>query len=502
VDVGGDGDPHGGVSSYSVPVRLRLPIAIVAALVVAEAAVVLMRPRGLLEPLDAAPRAYFSAAQIERAENFRNGQLVIYVAQTALELAVLALVVWRPPRALLARRKRQVLTGAAAAAALSVTVAVVTLPFAAIARERAKNVGLVTQNWVGYAGDVAKSAAIGAVLAAGGGALLVFALRRFGRRWWAPAAAVVVAFGIVTTYLTPIVLDPLFNKFTPLPDGPTRSAVLDLARRAASTSARSTRWTARAARPRQRLRDRHRAHEARRALRHAPEALHARRDAARGRPRARPRPLPRRSARAPVTWRSWRRSGCSRSPGWASAWRRATPAAAAVPAILLAIAVMAPAITFISNQLSRAVEARADTFALQLTHDPKTFIGFQRRISVPETSAIPTRGGLAVPARHAPDHDAADRARAAVLGAALRRARRHLGQVLDALRGAPLGPVVLHRVDQLAHELGRQVEPGDDDAGHLALLDLVVHAGERDAELVVRVRDVGEVRVRPRHRLG
>ena len=42
----------------------------------------------------------------------------------------------------------------------------------------------------------------------------------------------VVAFGVVTTYLTPIVLDPLFNKFTPLPDGPTRSTVLSLAREA------------------------------------------------------------------------------------------------------------------------------------------------------------------------------------------------------------------------------------------------------------------------------
>ena len=52
-----------------MPVRLRLPIAVVAALVVAEAAVLLMRPRDLVEPLDVAPRAYFSAAEIEKAAN-------------------------------------------------------------------------------------------------------------------------------------------------------------------------------------------------------------------------------------------------------------------------------------------------------------------------------------------------------------------------------------------------------------------------------------------------
>src|ERR1700704_4826920 len=48
-----------------------------------------------------------------------------------------------------------------------------------------------------------------------------------------------------------------------------------------------------------------------------------------------------------------------------------------------------------------------------------------------------------------------------------------LGQVLDPLPGLPLGEVVLHRVDQLAHELRREVHAGGDDAGDLLLLDLV-----------------------------
>ena len=102
--------------------RLRLPIAIVAALVVAEAAVVIMRPRGLIEPLDVAARAYFSAAQIEKAEDFRSGQLWLLGARTAIELGLLVFVVARPPRALLRPRRRQVLAGVAAAAALSVAI--------------------------------------------------------------------------------------------------------------------------------------------------------------------------------------------------------------------------------------------------------------------------------------------------------------------------------------------------------------------------------------------
>ena len=75
------------------------------------------------------------------------------------------------------------------------------------------------------------------------------------------------------------------------------------------------------------------------------------------------------------------------------------------------------------------------------------------------------------------------------------------GRFLMPSRGAPLGPVVLHGVDQLAHERGERFTRDDDDAGHLAVLDLVVDARERDRELVVGVRDVREVRVDARHRL-
>ena len=54
-------------SVYSVPRRLRLPAAIVTALVVAEAAVLLLRPKERYPVEQVEPRAYFSAAELERA---------------------------------------------------------------------------------------------------------------------------------------------------------------------------------------------------------------------------------------------------------------------------------------------------------------------------------------------------------------------------------------------------------------------------------------------------
>jgi STE24 endopeptidase len=59
---------------------------------------------------------------------------------------------------------------------------------------------------------------------------------------------------------------------------------------------------------------------------------------------------------------------------------RAGPAI--LPALALSVGVMTLVLTCVSNQLSRRVEARADSFALELTREPDAFISFQRRISV------------------------------------------------------------------------------------------------------------------------
>jgi STE24 endopeptidase len=383
VDVGAEGDAHERRIVYSVPTRLRLPLAVVTALVVAEAAALLLRPRDRPAPVDVAPRAYFSAAELAKARDYRDGQLWLYGARVAIELGLLVLVVRRPPRRLLDAR-RPVLAGAAAAAALSAALTLATLPVSAISRERGKNVGLVTQSWGGWAGDVAKGLVIGATFTAAGGALLVISLRRFGRGWWLPGTGLVVAFGVATALAAPVVLDPLFNTFTRLPDGALRSEVLDLAQRSdvrvgevyeVDASRRTTAANAYVGGlgPTKRvvlydtlLRD-FTPGEVRLVVAHELGHQHYR-DVPRG--------LLFLAVVAPFGMLAAARVG-----------ERLTPAGhergpAAVPAVALALAVLAPAVGTISNQLSRAVEARADSFAMELTGDPEAQIAFQRRIAV------------------------------------------------------------------------------------------------------------------------
>jgi STE24 endopeptidase len=362
---------------YSVLKRLRLPVTVIAALAVAEAAVFLLRPRDRLQPVDVAAQTYFSPAFVHRAEDFRTGQLWLYGASLAIELGVLVYAVRRPPRGPFARRP--IASGAAVAAGLSVAVTVLALPVSAIARERAKDVGLVTQDWLGWAGDVAKSTAIGAVLAAVGGAVVVFALRRFGRRWWMPAAVVVVAFGVITTYATPIVIDPLFNRFDRL-NGPLRGEILALARKAdvkvgqiyvmdasRRTTAANAYVTGLGSTKRvviyDTLLDKFPPDAVRGVVAHELGHVHYR-DVSHG--------LLYLLIVAPFGMLAVARLS----------ERMTRPGASPVPAVALAIALLVPAITMISNQLSRDVEARADRFSMQLTHDPKGLIEFQRKITI------------------------------------------------------------------------------------------------------------------------
>ena len=362
-----------------------MPVAIVAAVVVAEAAVALMWPRhGVIDPAPVRAASYFSGEEIERARDFRRPQLLLSLAAFAVELGILVLLVRRPPRVLRGPFRRPIVAAALAGAALSVLLAAAPLPLKAIARERARDVGLVTQSWGGYAFDLVRSWAIGAVFAGIGAALGVGLIRRMPRTWWIPGSAIVVAFAAITTYASPVVLDPIFNRFDRLPAGQTRDDVLELARRAGvdvgevyrmDASKRTTAsnayvtglgHTKRVVLYDNLLKDFSR-DEVRLVVAH--ELGHVRYDDV-------PRGLLWVAIVTPVGLFAASGMTARLAPG------EERPGPAVLPALALSVTLMTFALTCVSNQLSRRVEARADSFALELTREPDAFISFQRRISV------------------------------------------------------------------------------------------------------------------------
>jgi STE24 endopeptidase len=351
--------------------------------VVAEVAARLLRPRDRPVPVDVAARDYFSDAELEKARRFRRGQLRLRAARTVLELAALTALVRRPPAPLL-RAPRPVLGGAAAAAAMSAGGTILTLPIAAAARRRADKVGLVTQGWGGWAVDLAKGLAIESVLAAGGGALLVAGARRFGRLWWLPGSGAAIAFSILGSTIAPVLLDPIFNRYTPLPDGELRRDVLGLASRAGvrvgevfevDASRRTTAANAYVAGlgPTKRvvffdtlLRD-FTPGEVRFVVAH--ELGHQRfRDVTRG--------LAYLAVVAPTGLLAVATLADALTPPGEEA------GPALVPAVTLASSLFVPLLAPAANRLSRGLEVRADRFAIEMTHDASTLIEFHRRITL------------------------------------------------------------------------------------------------------------------------
>ncbi|GAB1645940.1 M48 family metallopeptidase [Krasilnikovia sp. MM14-A1259] len=110
-------------------------------------------------------------------------------------------------------------------------VELLTLPFAAWRHTVAVRYGISTQSWGGWAVDLLKGYAVGAVI--GGIALFGFfaVVRLSPRWWWAFGAAGAAALVVLLSFVLPVVVEPVFNKFTPMADGPLRTELLELARR-------------------------------------------------------------------------------------------------------------------------------------------------------------------------------------------------------------------------------------------------------------------------------
>ncbi len=97
---------------------------------------------------------------------------------------------------------------------------------------REKAYGLTSQPFAGWLGEAALNAAIGAVVTGLFFMLLYALMRRSPRRWWLWAAGLAIGFYMLFAVLGPVLIEPLFNRYTPAPPGPTRDAVVALAKTA------------------------------------------------------------------------------------------------------------------------------------------------------------------------------------------------------------------------------------------------------------------------------
>jgi STE24 endopeptidase len=91
--------------------------------------------------------------------------------------------------------------------------------------------GFNRQTLRGFCADALKGLLLGAVL---GGLLLgtlLLILARAGSRWWLLAWATLTGFSLLTAWIYPTLLAPLFNRFAPLPEGELKQRIETLAAR-------------------------------------------------------------------------------------------------------------------------------------------------------------------------------------------------------------------------------------------------------------------------------
>ena len=186
-------------------------------------------PGGTPSPVAAA--SVFSQAEIDRAEHYAMWGRVWSWTALAVSLAVACwLGFGRAGRALVARLRgwwwlRVVLV----VGALTLVGELATLPFRFALRRLSVHQGLAAGSWGQWALDVVKGDLVTIVTTSIAVVALVACMRRLPRLW--PVVAGLAGAGLVVlgSFVYPLVVEPVFNSFTPLPDGTLRTRILALA---------------------------------------------------------------------------------------------------------------------------------------------------------------------------------------------------------------------------------------------------------------------------------
>ncbi len=271
----------------------------------------------------------------------------------------------------------------------------VTLPFALWSSQVSRSYGLSTQSWAGWAADLLKSLGLSIVLTSLGLLLLLALARRFASTWFAPAAALAALLVLGLSFSYPMVIEPVFNKITPMAASPLRTDLLQLAHEdnldgadvmVADASRRTSAYNAYvsgfgatkrivvydtllASSPDSQVK-----------LIVAHELGHAKRHdvligSAMGAVGA--------AAAVLALYLVLTREGVRRRVGATSAGDPAV-----VPVIIALSVLVSLAASPIESAVSRHIETRADLHSLQLTNDPTSFILLQQRLATNNLSHL------------------------------------------------------------------------------------------------------------------
>jgi STE24 endopeptidase len=177
----------------------------------------------------------FTEAQIERSRQRKRAVRPLRLASGAVSLSAVCVLGFTRLGADLVHAAGSVAgdgwaaTAALGAIALDLVLFLLGLPVAARLETVNRSWGLSNRSWRLFWADAAKGFAIGAVMLTAVSLGLFALIRALPDGWWIPAAPAAAALVFVLSFLVPVVLEPLFNRFAPMPTGPLRDRLLALA---------------------------------------------------------------------------------------------------------------------------------------------------------------------------------------------------------------------------------------------------------------------------------
>jgi STE24 endopeptidase len=169
-------------------------------------------------------RRYFTSEQIERGMQYGFERRLFMWGQITLHWALLLVLVlggWARRLADFWDRRtggRWLLTLLLVGATVYVAEEIVATPLRLLRLEHARAWGMSTRTLADWFDDYVKSFALGAAQYAVLLVVLFGVMWLWPRWWWAIATAVIAVLGMAYAFLLPVVINPLFNTFSPLKD--------------------------------------------------------------------------------------------------------------------------------------------------------------------------------------------------------------------------------------------------------------------------------------------
>lgn len=186
---------------------------------------------------DASLGATFTEEQVARHGAYREAAYSVYALALLLEVVVLIILI-RGPAGRMVEWLQAIPGGWAARAALlgafvSVVLAISAVPLGYVFGYVVQHAWDLSNQGVGdWITDRARSTAISAGIAAVAAVVFFGVVRWQPRTWWLWGWAAFTLLTAAMSFLWPVLIAPLFNRFTPLPEGPLRTRVVTLGREA------------------------------------------------------------------------------------------------------------------------------------------------------------------------------------------------------------------------------------------------------------------------------